>query len=127
MVLRIVQIEHEKAVGNIDGILSVEGLDAVIIGPNDLSASVGRLGDTSHPEVLALADTVIARSKAAAKPCGVSLGPADRDCIRLWLKKGVDFLSCGDDISFLALGARSVLDFLRNERGDAAALNPSVR
>ncbi len=112
--LRMVQIEHVEAVRNIDGILSVAGIDAVIIGPNDLSASMGRLGDASHPDVLALCDTVIARSNAAGKPCGVSIGPADRENIRLWMGKGIDFISCGDDISYLAMGAASTLQYIRS-------------
>jgi len=111
--LRIVQIEHEAAVRNIDGILSVAGLDALIIGPNDLSASIGRIGETSHPEVLALCDRAIARSKAAGKPCGVSVGPGDEEYVRMWLGKGVDFISCGDDISFMAMGAKRTLELVR--------------
>lgn len=112
--LRIVQIEHIDAVKNIDAILAVEGLDAVIIGPNDLSGSIGHLGETTHPEVLSLSDTVIARCKAAGKPCGVSIGPGDPSYINLWLDKGVGFLSCGDDISFMAMGAKNTLKHIRN-------------
>lgn len=111
--LRIVQIEHKDAVADIDAILAVEGLDAVIIGPNDLSASIGLLGAPTHPEVLKLCATTIARCKVAGKPCGVSIGPGDRQAISMWLATGVDFISCGDDISFLAMGARSTLDHIR--------------
>lgn len=112
--LRMVQIEHVDAVRNIDGILSVAGVDAVIIGPNDLSASIGLLGAPSHPDVLALCDTVVAHSKAVGKPCGVSIGPADKDTIKLWVERGIDFVSCGDDISYLAMGAESTIDYIRS-------------
>jgi 2-keto-3-deoxy-L-rhamnonate aldolase RhmA len=101
-------------VADIDAILAVEGLDAVIIGPNDLSASIGLLGNPTHAEVLKLCATVIARCKALGKPCGVSIGPGDQQVISMWLATGVDFISCGDDISFLAMGARSTLASIRN-------------
>jgi 2-dehydro-3-deoxyglucarate aldolase len=48
----IVQIEHIQAVENIEQILSVEGIDAVFVGPYDLSASMNRMGELDHPEVL---------------------------------------------------------------------------
>jgi 2-keto-3-deoxy-L-rhamnonate aldolase RhmA len=48
------QIESAKGVANIDQILAVEGIDAVFIGPHDLSGTVGQLGNLKHPEVAAL-------------------------------------------------------------------------
>ncbi|MGE4583687.1 MAG: HpcH/HpaI aldolase/citrate lyase family protein [Sphaerochaeta sp.] len=102
--LRIVQIEHIRAVEHIDAILALDSLDAVIIGPNDLSASISRLGDSLHPEVLALGRTVVQAAKRAGKPVGVSIAP-DEHVIRTWKEIGVDFISCGDDISFLQMGA----------------------
>ena len=106
--LRILQIEHQKAVENIDAILSVEGLDAIIIGPNDLSASIGLLGQSTHPKVLALGKKIIERAKKAGKPVGVSIGPVETT-IKIWMDMGVDFISVGDDLSFLQMGAKSTL------------------
>jgi 2-dehydro-3-deoxyglucarate aldolase/4-hydroxy-2-oxoheptanedioate aldolase len=101
--VRIIQIEHISAVQRIEAILSA--LDAVIIGPNDLSASIGLLGDSLNEKVLELAQRVIDAAKKAGKPVGVSIGPDERT-IKTYQKMGVDFISCGDDISFLHQGAK---------------------
>lgn len=114
--LKIVQIEHVEAVRNLGEILAVEGLDAVIIGPNDLSASVGKLGKLRDPEVVSLYDEIVSTCKRAGKPCGVSIGPADRAFIAEWIARGVDFISCGDDISFMALGAAQTIHFINERR-----------
>jgi 2-keto-3-deoxy-L-rhamnonate aldolase RhmA len=112
--LKIVQIEHVNAVGNLSEILAVDGLDAVIIGPNDLSASIGKLGHLEDPEVVALCDEIVAVCRREAKPCGVSIGPGDKKFIREWIQRGVDFISCGDDISFMALGAAQTIGCIRD-------------
>jgi 2-dehydro-3-deoxyglucarate aldolase/4-hydroxy-2-oxoheptanedioate aldolase len=106
--LRIVQIEHRTAVANIEAILAVEGLDAIIIGPNDLSASLGLLGQSTHPKVLESGRVIIKAAKEAGKPVGVSIGP-DESVIEKWMGMGVDFISVGDDISFLQQGASKTL------------------
>lgn len=112
-ILKIVQIEHVDAVRNLVDILSVEGLSAVIIGPNDLSASAGRLGQLRHPEMPPLYESIVKTCKLRGMPCGVSIGPGDRDWISYWLGLGVDFISCGDDISFLSDGATRTIDFIQ--------------
>ena len=112
-IIKIVQIEHISAVRDIEAILAVEGLDAVIIGPNDLSASIGRLGKLKDPDVIALYDEIVNACRSAEKPCGVSIGPGDEGFIQEWIARGVDFISCGDDISFLAAGALRTIDLIR--------------
>lgn len=102
--LRIFQIEHIEAVENIEAILRVVGLDAIIIGPNDLSGSINRLGDIMHSEVLSLGKQIIAHAKKMKIPVGVSIGP-DEEVIRTWIEMGVDFISVGDDLSFIKQGA----------------------
>ncbi len=102
--LRIIQIEHSNAVDEIDAILALEGLDAVIIGPNDLSASLALLGESLHPDVLEAGRRVIEAGRRAGKPVGVSIGPSEA-AIEAWRGLGVDFMSVGDDISFLHQGA----------------------
>ncbi|WP_320129427.1 aldolase/citrate lyase family protein [uncultured Sphaerochaeta sp.] len=114
--IRIVQIEHKTAVENIEAILGVAGLDAIIIGPNDLSASVGLLGHSMHPEVLEMGKIVILAAKKAGKPVGVSIGP-DQTTIKTWMDMGVDFISVGDDISFLQQGASQTLGFVARQSG----------
>lgn len=112
-ILRIVQIEHIEAVRNLPEILAVEGLDSVMIGPNDLSGSIGKLGQVSHPEMLELYARIIAECRKAKIPCGASIGPADRDFIARWISWGIDYLSCGDELGFIEAGATSTIDFVR--------------
>lgn len=110
--LRIVQIEHLRAVENLPEILRVPGVDLVMVGPNDLSASVGRLGDARHPDVLKLCDRIAETCRTLDRPFGVSLGIFDRDSIRDWIDRGATMIGCGDDIGFISQGCRAALAFL---------------
>lgn len=111
--LRIVQIEHIRAVENLRQILMVEGIDFPLVGPNDLAASVGHLGDTKHPEVRRLCEEVIRLCTEEKKPFGVSLGADDREAIRWWIERGAAFVGCGDDISFISTGSRRAIAYAR--------------
>ncbi len=117
--LRIVQIEHVDAVNNLEGIASVEGIDMLMVGPNDLSASIGCLGRTRDPKARALMDEIAHKAKKAGKPFGVSLGPGDRESVREWVERGAVMIGCGDDLSFLNMGARDTLKFLHSLVGRA--------
>ncbi len=112
--LRLAQIEHVDAVRNLEEIFTVEGIDAFIVGPNDLSASIGHIGRTSHPESVALYDEIAAKCRAAGRLFGVSIGPNDRQYIRSWIDRGVDFISCGDDVTFISNGASDTIGFIRD-------------
>lgn len=111
--LRILQIEHRDAVENLEEILQVPGIDLVVVGPNDLSASYGRLGDTRAPDMLPIYDRIAACCKARGMPFGVSLGSADREAIRDWIQRGVALLGCGDDLTYMSVGSRQTLAFVR--------------
>ncbi|MCI8853366.1 MAG: 4-hydroxy-3-methylbut-2-en-1-yl diphosphate synthase [Lachnospiraceae bacterium] len=112
--LRIVQIEHVDAVRNLREILDVEGIDLPLIGANDLSASIGHLGHTAHPEVRALCEEAIAICKEMNRPFGVSLGAGDHEAISYWLSKGVSFMGCGDDISYISMGCQATMEFVKD-------------
>ncbi|MEQ8966808.1 MAG: aldolase/citrate lyase family protein [Azospirillaceae bacterium] len=73
----VIQIEHREAVEALDAILDVPGIDALMIGPNDLSGSYGRLGQYDDPEVAEAIATILAKAKAAGRPvcCGVPPAP----------------------------------------------------
>lgn len=68
--LIIGQIEHEDAVGNMDEIGAVDGLDMLFIGPNDLSGSMGKLGELDDPDVVAAVDEVENRILSTGKMLG---------------------------------------------------------
>lgn len=122
--LRILQIEHRSAIENLDDILQVEGIDLLICGPNDLSASYGHLCDTRNPEMLPIYDLFADRCKRAGKAFGVSLGAGDRASMLDWARRGANFIGCGDDIAYLDLGCRSTFQFLRENHiaGDETGL-----
>ncbi len=91
-----VQIEHIDAVNAIDEIVSVPRLDGVFVGSNDLSGSMGLLGQPRHPQVLAAIDRVIAAARGAGVPMGIA-GPAAPVDANAWLEKGVQFMTLGGD------------------------------
>lgn len=111
--LRMIQIEHIDAVEHLEEILQVEGIDLVIVGPNDLSASIGHLEDTRHPDVTALYDRIENTCKKLHKPFGVSIGPGDEKVIKNWIQRGISFLSCGDEFSYLCMGSRNTLQYIK--------------
>ena len=92
--LLLMQCETVEAVNNLDEILEVEGVDAIICGPMDLSASAGKLGRFTDPVMVELFETIIAKCKAHGKPYGLSIG-MDRDLIRFWAQRRASFLSMG--------------------------------
>lgn len=106
-ILVICQIETKKAVENIEDIASVEGVDVTYIGPADLSASHGHLGNMSHPEVQKAIDKVYDATKAAGKAAGVHLGSGKT--IKERMDKGYEFITIGNDLSLLRRGVRELM------------------
>jgi 2-keto-3-deoxy-L-rhamnonate aldolase RhmA len=101
-ILVICQIETKRAVENIEDIVSVEGVDVSYIGPADLSASYGHLGNHSHPDVQKAIDKVFDATKAAGKAAGVHLGSGKT--IRDRMEKGYNFITIGNDLIYLKNG-----------------------
>jgi 2-keto-3-deoxy-L-rhamnonate aldolase RhmA len=106
-ILVIAQIETKEAVENIEDIVSVEGIDVTYIGPSDLSASYGHLGEMSHPEVQMAIDRVFEASKKAGVATGVHMGAGKTIMDRV--KKGYNFITVGNDLEFVRVGALQVL------------------
>lgn len=113
--LRIVQIEHKKAVENLREIIAVPGLDAVVVGPNDLSASYGYLGDVHNPAMQPVYEEIASVCREKDFPFGVSIGP-DHAFIEEWARRGATLISCADDISSINLESRDVLGFVADLR-----------
>ena len=110
-VMAIVQIEHIDAVARIDDILSVRGIDLVLIGPNDLSGSMGLLGQVSHPEVQAAIDRVLKAAKKAQVPAGIFGVSVDE--INRYIAQGFQAILAGVDVAFLAAGASGMLNQIK--------------
>lgn len=96
----IVQVETPQAIAAIPQIAAVPGVDAVFIGPADLSASMGHLGASGHPEAQALIDKGCAMARAAGMPIGI-LGFGS-DLARDYFARGFDFVAIAGDSWLLA-------------------------
>ena len=91
----IVQIESTGALDKIEEIAGVDGVDAVFIGPSDLAASMGHLGNPMHPDVQAAIDDGFRRLKAVGARSGYLTGNEDE--FRRRLADGIDFISYATD------------------------------
>lgn len=98
----IVQIESREALDNLDAICRVPGIDAVFIGPSDLSAALGFRGQPGHPEVQAAISKAIATAKAAG--CAIGTLAADGKA-EPYLDQGATMLGVGTDLHLLIAGA----------------------
>lgn len=101
-VMAIVQIETVEAVRNVESILSVEGVDAYFVGPSDLSASMGLLGQPEAPLVLEAIEKVLEAGRRVKLPGGVQ--PANIDAANRWISKGFQIVPLGAD-SFILMNA----------------------
>lgn len=95
----LVQVETRQALDNLEAIAAVDGVDGVFIGPSDLSASLGYVGQPGHPEVAAIIDGAIARVLACGKAPGI-LTP-DETLARRYLDAGALFVAVGVDTNIL--------------------------
>jgi len=114
-VMTILMIEHVLAVENIDAILKVPGVDSVMIGSLDLSGSMGILGQTSHPDVEAAIQKVLAASKKAGIPCGIiALSP---ESVKARVEQGFLNFSVAIDVDIFYRGVKSAIEAVRTATG----------
>jgi 2-dehydro-3-deoxyglucarate aldolase len=97
-VVVVVQIEHIDAVDHAEEIASVEGVDAVFIGPYDLSASMGIAGQLTHPDLTVNVDRVIAAAKKAGKRAGFHYVPVDGQGALDLAKRGASLIAYSSDV-----------------------------
>lgn len=112
----IVQIEHIDAVSNIDEILKVEGIDGVIIGPYDLSGSMGYPGEFERDGVKQAVQRVLDKCKEYRVPSGFHVVDSDSDSVKQKVKQGCTFVAYGIDYLFmrdLAISGMSKLKGLK--------------
>jgi 4-hydroxy-2-oxoheptanedioate aldolase len=111
----LVQVESVRALDNLDYLLTVEGVDGVFIGPADLAASMGHLGNPAHPEVKAAVESALRAIRAAGKAAGTLA--TQRDLARHYEHCGAQFVALGVDTQVLAHTAR---DLVRQHRAGAS-------
>lgn len=107
----LVQVETGEALAQLESIASVDGVDGVFIGPADLSASLGHIGDPGHPEVQDAIKGAVERLAAVGKPAGI-LTPSEADA-RRYIEWGYRFVAVGSDLGLLTRHADALAKTFR--------------
>ena len=112
-IVRFAMIETAQALDNLDAILSVEGLDAVYVGPSDLSLSLGckPVFDDVEPKAQQAIEHIVARATAHGVKAGIHNGRAD--VARARIAMGYRFVTIGSDARILAAGSQQILEAAR--------------
>lgn len=104
----LVQIESQAGVDNVDAIAATEGVDGIFVGPSDLAAGLGHLGNASHPDVQKCIQHIFARAKAHGKPSGI-LAPVEADA-RRYIEWGATFVAVGSDLGVFRGATQKLAD-----------------
>jgi 2-keto-3-deoxy-L-rhamnonate aldolase RhmA len=102
--LIVIQIENKSALDYVEEISRIPGVDVLFVGPNDLSQSLGHLGQTDHPEVIEAINRIIEVSLKSGIAPGMTL-PFDLKNAEKWLAKGLKLVSYSNDIELILGGA----------------------
>jgi 4-hydroxy-2-oxoheptanedioate aldolase len=119
----LVQVETLAALDQLDAIAAVDGVDGVFIGPADLSASMGHIGQPGHPEVRAVIDNAISRILAAGKAPGILA--VDEMLARHYIALGARFVAVGVETTLLAQAARSLATRFKAPQAEASTRSSS--
>jgi 2-dehydro-3-deoxyglucarate aldolase/4-hydroxy-2-oxoheptanedioate aldolase len=111
-IMVFVQIEHIDAVNNLDAILATPGLDGICLGLNDLSGSMGLLGQPTHPDVVKAVDTTIEKVSKTALFLGLATG-YHAETVRSWIAKGIQWICLNGDHVNMYLYSKMVIDEVR--------------
>ena len=114
----IVQVEHIQAVNNLEAILAVDGVDGFIVGPYDLSGSLGVPGQFDHPEVVDALERVLEVSKQKNALSGFHVIPPEAEALKVRLDEGYKFVAHSLDFMFLANGSHKAVAGARKVLGD---------
>lgn len=109
----LVQVETREAMDQLEAIASVDGVDGVFVGPADLSASLGQIGNPQHPEVQKAIEDVGKRLKKIGKPAGI-LTPVEVEA-RRYIEWGYTFVAVGSDLGLVAKGADMLAAAFKNK------------
>ena len=114
---KIIQIEHIDAINNLAEIVKVEGIDGFIFGPNDLSGSLGLIGQVTHPECLKAYEKGAAVLRESGIPFGVATN-SDPDWLNYWRGLGATIFFSAADWNFVYSGAMSLLEGMKQTFGE---------
>lgn len=109
----IAELETVSALAELEAVAAVEGIDALFVGPGDLSASLGYTGQLTHPAVLNAMAQAVQRAKRLGKPVG-TVG-ATPEVVAQYRAIGFDFVAVGSDVSLLMRAAHAAIASLRTQ------------
>lgn len=111
----LAQIETREALLNAEAIAAVEGVDALIIGPNDLAMDMGTPGNFNTDDMKNGIETVVSASGKAGKPCGIIA--SDIDFLHKCTDKGMTIFSCNSEVGMIMISAKKIIrDFYSNQK-----------
>ena len=108
----MVQIESRAGVAAAREIAALDGIDGIFVGPSDLAAGLGHLGNAGHPDVQAAIAAVFADAKACGKPTGV-LASVEADA-RRYMGMGATFVAVGSDLGLFRVATQALCDRYRS-------------
>ena len=108
----LLQIETVEGLNNLEAIAAVDGVSGIFIGPGDLSAALGHLGNPKHPDVLKTIDEAIARIRACGKAPGILTG--DESLAQHYVAQGCLFVAVGADQNLLRDSAQALVGRFKN-------------
>lgn len=107
----LIQLETRAAVDALEGIAAVDGVDGIFIGPSDLAASLGHLGNNAHPDVRRMIEDACLRAGAVGIPIGI-LAPLEADATA-YLAMGFGFVAVGSDVVVLRKGCDALVKLFK--------------
>jgi 4-hydroxy-2-oxoheptanedioate aldolase len=120
----LVQVESPEALARIEEIAAVDGVDGLFIGPADLAAAMGHLGEPTHAEVRAAIEAAIGRIARAGKAPGILC--VDEPLARRYLALGACFIAVGVDTTLLARTTAELAAAFKNAVDEAPASHPGA-
>jgi 2-keto-3-deoxy-L-rhamnonate aldolase RhmA len=107
----VIELETAAAITDLEAICAVDGVDAVFVGPSDLSASLGHGGQLGHPEVMRAMGTIVQRCKVVDMPVG-TVGQTP-ELVAQYRAMGFDYIGVASDLALLMRGAHEAMTALR--------------
>ncbi|MBM4074778.1 MAG: hypothetical protein FJ267_03955 [Planctomycetes bacterium] len=110
----VAQIETVSALNEIDQIVQIRGLDSLVIGPYDLSGSMGMLGEVHHPKILDAIRTIVTKGRAAGLYLGMGMGASVEHAVEA-ASLGVHWAQCGNDFEYMIRSADQLYAAVRDK------------
>lgn len=110
-IFRMIQLETPSAIEKLEEIAAVEGVDALFMGPGDLSSAMGQIGNIAHPEVQAALKDAAARAKKIGKPIGI-VGPSP-EMVQQFIEYGYSYVAIASDMGMMMRQANAFLSAMK--------------